>query len=284
MSNHSLIKAITWAIDYTYFLAYIAFGGYLFGDIDFTYNAKSCLLLLAYMFTLSDLNILKDILYLTILPSTVVSPLKREPYFSFTPNLVWNHFTTRLFAYGNVALLTYLGFIYFPWKGDMLKFILIGHVESLVTSLIRDVLGMRLLHAWMHKKAYSLHKSHHASKINVNMMNVAYFDWFDLFLENGVGIVVFGTLKYVLFGSGMLWQGVMMQFHFDTVIHSVNPYTAAFLNPVLDWFCLANISHNLHHAVVNDYYPALPLNHIYDRKSAFSDIAKYNKLMGTNIY
>ena len=68
----------------------------------------------------------------------------------------------------------------------------------------------------------------------------------------------------------------------DSNLHSANPYTPAMLNPVTDHFMKATLTHQLHHAVLNDYYVIYPLHHFY-KTQRDSDVTRYNHMLKTNV-
>lgn len=161
-------------------------------------------------------------------------------------------------------------------------------------NLIKDNTSMRFLHPWMHEKEnYWIHKHHHTGNKNTTLVHAFAFTLVDLVIEFGIGPVLALGVKYVLYHNHNAGDGLFPTLHVlaymfsiwtDGNIHSMNPYTQAIGNPVLDFLLKPNIVHNLHHSCETDprYMTVFPFHHFRpsDRQA---DVAKYNKLMNTNV-
>ena len=66
-------------------------------------------------------------------------------------------------------------------------------------------------------------------------------------------------------------------------VHSVNPYTALFFNPWLDWIFRSNVAHQIHHVVQMKNFAFFPLHHIF-ANNRLSDMKEYDKIMKTNFF
>lgn len=113
----------------------------------------------------------------------------------------------------------------------------------------KDFISMKILHKWMHKpENFHLHKTHHIYKENILVCNAHSFDWVDLFIENGVGPCFPLLINYFMYGSATCHYFSFLYLAWtDGLVHSLNPLTLCFGNPVLDYFNRINVSHNLHH-------------------------------------
>ena len=68
----------------------------------------------------------------------------------------------------------------------------------------------------------------------------------------------------------------------DGFLHSLNPFTCVFANPILDYLMKPVISHTLHHLLLTDYYLLNSLDHAVVKGSMKEDMKLYNKLLETN--
>ena len=147
---------------------------------------------------------------------------------------------------------------------------------------------MRFVHPWMHQpKHYWIHKRHHAGNRNTVHLHAFVFDFLDLNLEFGIGTSLALIVKKLVFGGNpsLHFLSYLYSGWTDGNAHSMNPYTQAIGNPVLDWFLTCNIQHTLHHAWETDprYMTAFPYHQIGSLKERDADIDKYNKIMKTNV-
>jgi len=219
-----------------------------------------------------------------LFPDSIISKQQQDALPAlWTMDLFVNHISTRVFAYGVGGVLAYLGQLTFPWHSP-LKLFFLGQLDGFLTGIVRDKVGMAICHKWMHENAYHLHKRHHSTTTDVNSINAVHFDWLDLFLENGIGFVIVGILKYVLTGNmNFTFQGVMLQFWLDVAVHSLNPYSACYLNPVVDYLCRPTVCHNLHHALTNQHFEVFPLAHVLSSAARKKDVKQYNDIFGTKV-
>ena len=56
-------------------------------------------------------------------------------------------------------------------------------VEAVAAEFIFTDLAMHVVHKWMHKRAYPLHKKHHKGKADVMCLRTPDFDLLDFFLS-----------------------------------------------------------------------------------------------------
>ena len=95
-----------------------------------------------------------------------------------------------------------------------------------------------------------------------------------------------------LFLSVILCSSFFLSVVCDQTVHSLNPYTITFWNPLLDNFLRPNLSHNLHHSSKVGHYTIWPLHQIQGvsgpnnkgkARDTFSfDIDDYNKTFDTH--
>lgn len=115
--------------------------------------------------------------------------------------------------------------------------------------LLKDAVSLAVIHRILHKKRYfHLHEFHHRWSKNTNTLNTNFaFDVVDVLLENGSGIALLIPLKYLLFGDySFNLLSYVVVIWIDHSLHSANPYSGAFLNPVLDTIFRANVRLNSH--------------------------------------
>ena len=94
-------------------------------------------------------------------------------------------------------------------------------------------------------------------------MHAFHIDLPDLIIEN-VGAPFLLCAAQLLAGRrvGIHWLvGVLLTSH-DGALHSVNPHSAMYFNPVLDRIFKANVFHQLHHATSRGYYRFVPWAHV----------------------
>merc|ERR1712238_258635 len=91
-----------------------------------------------------------------------------------------------------------------------------------------------------------------------------YFDVPDLIGENLIGPLLFCSVKFLFGGSScsIHYASFFLSVVCDQTVHSLNPYTITFWNPLLDNFLRPNLSHNLHHSSKVGHYTIWPLHQI----------------------
>ena len=151
-------------------------------------------------------------------------------------------------------------------------------------SFIKDASSMNVLHKLMHEKWYWMHKTHHMPMRELSCANLFFFDYLDVIIENTVA-------PLLVCGMKALW-GVKPSLHFasfillamtDMNVHSCNPFTIGFFNPVLDGLMKCALSHNLHHALNRDHYTVWPFHHL-SKYGQDQDVAEYNAVFKTKIF
>ena len=168
------------------------------------------------------------------------------------------------------------------------------YLEFLIIAFIKDGVSMNILHQMFHTMFYDHHKIHHLPMKELSVMNAFYFDIFDLVAEDGIGPMMLIGLKLM---SGGVPSVHYMSYFFvvlcDQTVHSLDPYTAVFWNPLLDNTMRGTMSHNLHHSLNRGHYTIWPLHHLIgvegpNNKAGKAldgfeiDIAEYNKTFDTN--
>lgn len=176
--------------------------------------------------------------------------------------------------------------------------------------LLRDLFFLYPLHSLMHTpKYYHLHKLHHEAKNDAQSLHAFQIDLIDLIIEVsrrwshsvsyefltwrdfarrcflcasqnvGAPFLLFG-LQYLLNQRiGIHWLvGVLLTFH-DGGLHSVNPYSVMYFNPLLDYLLEGNVTHQLHHCLNKGYYLFVPWKHLISREGRRRDCVKYNKVL-----
>lgn len=165
--------------------------------------------------------------------------------------------------------------------------------EFIAITFIKDVTSMHFLHDWMHKGyAYqAFHKRHHMNaRSNTKSFHAWQFDCLDVAIENSFGPIIL-SMVYKMLGVSSEGQSLLglppihlgafvLSIIADTNLHSANPYTVYFYNPILDHFMNANICHQLHHSINAGYLTTIPFHHLIEGKQ--KDMQKYNMYCKTN--
>ena len=168
------------------------------------------------------------------------------------------------------------------------------YLEFLIIAFIKDGISMNILHQMFHTRFYDHHKIHHLPMKELSVMNAFYFDVFDLFAEDGIGPLLLIGIKAMSGGSTTVhYFSYVLVVLCDQTVHSLDPYTAVFWNPLLDNAMRGTVSHNLHHSLNRGHYTIWPLHHLIgvetpNNKSGKAldgfeaDLVEYNKTFDTN--
>jgi hypothetical protein len=272
-------------------LSYVFVGGYLYfihkviGGIVIESWSHAIGVFFALQ-ALGDLLVATDQVFL-LFPNTVVSDKKRKPSTSLALDIFYV-VKTRIFLFALPVVLNYYGILSIAKLPsnliDAAKFLFFCQVEAFLMGIVRDLTGMHFFHAWSHKnaKAYKYHKVHHVFGVDISAWRANYFDWPDLFLENGIGVILGIVAHWALFREAFpVYTFIFLIWH-DGMVHSINPWVSCYLNPVLDSFLNPTISHNLHHALLNSHYYGFPF-HQLKSKGLEKDIEQYDRIFETAI-
>jgi len=234
---------------------------------------------------------IRDIFYMLTFPATVVSRFKSQAGHPIRPLLEILTFTAKavLILAGVMCNLVFMGVAFWtPIFTDSLAETIINIFwrifEGYAIWIFKDALSMAVLHEWMHRpQFYSWHKYHHSITKEMSQMYGANFDTVDLMIENASGTLFLLPIRWMLFGDPAFHMAsYIIVFWMDYTCHSANPYTATFLNPILDYCFRPNVCHQLHHAVINDYFNLLPIWQLWPSKRQ-KDLEAYNKAFETDI-
>jgi len=156
-------------------------------------------------------------------------------------------------------------------------------LEYWVMSLGKDFTMMKFIHPLMHTpKWYFIHELHHTIKKDTNVTSAMRVSFLDLIIENVIGVAFIAMFNTMLYGT---YSVHLLSFFYlvwtDALIHSNNPYSAVFANPILDYLMKPNVEHNLHHILLTDYYMINSYQHLFVRGKIEKDIALYNELLET---
>ena len=181
------------------------------------------------------------------------------------------------------------------WYECHISRFLIVYAEFLVMAFIKDGISMNILHQMFHSQFYDHHKIHHLPRKELSLINLFFFDIFDVFVEDGIAPMMVIAVKSL--GGAEIPTVHYMAYYFlvlaDINAHSVDAYTASFWNPLLDNCMRSTISHNLHHALNTGHFTLWPTHHLIGVKSATNmnrkasdgfeaDIEIYNKTFETS--
>jgi len=180
------------------------------------------------------------------------------------------------------------------WYELHISQLLVVYLEYLVISFLKDGISMNILHQLFHTIWWSHHETHHLPEKELSVFNAFYIDVPDLIGENLIGPLLFCSIKFLFGGSScsIHYASFFLSAVCDLTVHSLNPYTITFWNPLLDNFLRPNLSHNLHHSSKVGHYTIWPLHQIQGvsgpnnkgkLESTFSfDIDDYNKTFDTH--
>jgi len=178
----------------------------------------------------------------------------------------------------------YNGLYVLEWKG--FETALLISFEYWFITQVKDVLMMQYVHKWMHEfsSLYWLHKHHHTSCENLQVLTAFHFDILDVLIENLCGPIM--LCLYYYYTSGVVYvnfASFLFVIWSDGLIHSLNPYSVILFNPLLDYLMKPNISHQLHHMLQKGDYMIHPWKHVLSPLTLKDDINQYNKICGTKV-
>lgn len=170
---------------------------------------------------------------------------------------------------------------------SLLQFIVTEVYTPFFTLLVlRDVFFFWPFHQLMHTpRFYHLHKTHHEAATDAQGMHAFRIGMIDFLIENAGAPALLLAFQYAT-GNPVgfhLMVPFLLSFH-DGALHSVNPYSAMYFIPLLDYIFKPTIYHQLHHAVPHKGYMLLiPYHHLIPSKRQ-QDIDYYNKIFKTSCY
>jgi hypothetical protein len=203
---------------------------------------------------------------------------------------------TNLAFYIRGPLYVLSGIIFGVWFGYT-QGLVTWHYSALtwegITSIYFEYLSMLVLKDWvvmapLHRLAhnnflglYKYHKTHHTARDNCWLWNASQFDYLDLFIEDVCAPYILIVVRYALgYDHRVHLCAQAITLVTDMVVHSNNPYTVCYFNPILDWLFYGTVSHNLHHDMQNDHYTIVPWHHLIPGMKQ-KDVETYNKRMYT---
>ena len=175
--------------------------------------------------------------------------------------------------------------VYFTPPALTLSFWLSIFVPFYLLLALRDVFFLAPLHARLHTPQwYHLHKLHHEPTKSAQSLHAFYIDLVDLIIENvGAPFLLFGLQLVLQRPVGIHWfVGVLLTCH-DGALHSVNPHSAMYFNPVLDAIFKGNVHHQLHHALnKKSHLLFVPWSHMLPARR-HADCELYNRVFCTDL-
>lgn len=210
----------------------------------------------------------------------------------------WITLSVHVFLGLNIFFTTH-GLFY--WEEILLDFNSYFKVvmEYIFMHLAKDLFSFSLIHQYvLHGEWFNFwHHVHHQFRECTNTFTTLVFHPADLMIENTAGPFIWLFVKFCIL-SAYYGEVVYPQVHYaafllqtitDSIVHSANPYSPVFFNPILDWTFLTTICHNLHHlgkdqrdAFGRGYYTQWAWHHI-DSDARRQDVENYNKVFETNI-
>jgi hypothetical protein len=150
--------------------------------------------------------------------------------------------------------------------------------------ILRDLCSLAPIHNLMHSNPIMyklLHKKHHEITKNAESLHAYHINFLDLMVENTTAPLLLFFFQHQLgMKPGVSYTTITLFFRHDFALHSVNPYSVMYFNPILDFWFKPNIFHQLHHALNKDYILFVPYCHIlpWERRK---DERKYNEIFKT---
>lgn len=210
------------------------------------------------------------------LPQCKRRPLKRKSYYYI--------FQTAAASMVSYFAMHQLSLVYFTPPALTLSFALSVFGPFYLLLLLRDLFFLAPLHSRLHEpRWYHLHRLHHEPTKSAQSLHAFHIDLLDLVIENvGAPFLLFGLQLAVGCRVGIHWfVGVLLTCH-DGALHSVNPFSAMYFNPLLDAIGKANVHHQLHHALGHKgYFLFVPWAHVLPARRR-ADCELYNQVFATN--
>jgi sterol desaturase/sphingolipid hydroxylase (fatty acid hydroxylase superfamily) len=154
--------------------------------------------------------------------------------------------------------------------------------------LVKDMFFMNLFHRLMHTypTLYIWHRTHHEVRRNSRFQLAYHTDLVNLLIEDAGAPFMIWLLLYLLGFDEVRIPIYSLQLLalFDGGIHSINPFTVLFWNPLADYWMNANIIHNIHHATNSRHFTTVPLHHLLTTQARKLDEMEYDRVMGTQLF
>jgi len=154
--------------------------------------------------------------------------------------------------------------------------------------LMRDLLFMLPFHSLMHSTSSkyrwfrNIHEKHHEVNKNAQSLHAYHISTIDLFIENGGSPMLILLVKYLLgLPVELSFSSLLLFTAHDVGLHSINPYSTMYFNPILDYFLSPNICHQLHHATHKDFITFTPFHHVIPSLKR-EDERRYNQTFKTD--
>ena len=201
---------------------------------------------------------------------------------------------TSFFCLGMLGLMNYVEPEWTRWT-----FWARVYAEFYAMLVLRDVFSLAPFHSLMHNNPrwYNiLHKKHHQVRRDAQAMHAFHIDLIDLVLENTGAPTLLLLVQYLYVtlmikggvgeqqqqpppdGIGVHWFAVSLLTSHDGSLHSINPYSAMYFNPLLDHLMKGTICHQLHHALNKGYILFVPYRHLWSPAARRADIDKYRSI------
>eukprot|EP00756_Hemistasia_phaeocysticola_P034181 Hpha_TRINITY_DN16509_c1_g10::TRINITY_DN16509_c1_g10_i1::g.135388::m.135388 len=202
--------------------------------------------------------LVREWLYFAVLGSELAPAKVQEPRLTWRNAYEYLHvifpFTVAL------PVLVHFGWLHFRIDDSALQTVGVVNAQYLVMGVLKDVV-LSWAHPLLHRpEHYYLHKLHHRATKQLTQFNGYAFDYVDIVIEN-LGAIVLGIgVNKLVTGMAELHLGAFILLVWnDAILHSANPWSICNPSlPGLDLFLMANICHNMHHAIQNDYYTFYP--------------------------
>ena len=198
---------------------------------------------------------------------------------------LWYILQTSSLSMSSFFLMYKYDIIYFKTPNVSMSFWMDVFGPFYILLVLRDVFFLFPLHTLMHASPfwYSWHKMHHEVTRDAQSLHAFHIELVDLLVENvGAPFLLLGG-QYVLgLPVGLHWfTGALLTVH-DGALHSVNPFSVMYFNPIFDWLLEPNVNHQLHHALNKGHYTFVPWEHALSPAKRTADCNRYNQVFKTN--
>ena len=163
--------------------------------------------------------------------------------------------------------------------------------------LVRDVCFMAPFHTLMHYPTSSnpvlkwfrtVHYKHHEVGKSAQSLHAYHIDEVDLFIENVGAPILWSCVQY-LWGRdhiGLSFNTIVLFTLHDIGLHSVNPYSILYFNPILDYLLYPNVCHQLHHTpkYQTTYICFTPYHHLLSPQLKQIDMQRYDANFKTKFF
>lgn len=268
-------RYITPVLDYVFLFLWVSLWSHVFGNIGWEIHHW-----IGASLGFSFIAQIREHMYFFLMGDEIAQ-IKREHSMTRKNWLFWLQTTviycTNMWITKKQGLIFYEP-ITFSWK----SFVDV-YVVFIAVQILKDISCMWKLHEWMHtsSKWMKYHEEHHNVGRNAQCLMAFHIDILDLFIENTLGPTIYLAFLWLIGQEPKIHViAVLMASIMDVLVHSINPYSITFWNPILDSIFKCNVAHQVHHSTLTANYTFIPYHHLFGGFARDAQI--YNDVMKTN--